>query len=66
MKNNSENKNHSYNMSFDNLAIPEVHIPRADAADKVSQDEPVQGAEDKTTVVYDEVAIPEIHVKRKI
>ena len=43
-------KHHRFNMSFDNLAIPEVNT---------------KSHEDDSSVTYDTVAIPEIHIRKK-
>ena len=44
-------KHHRFNMSFDNLAIPEVNTKSHDDND--------------SSVTYDTVAIPEIHIRKK-
>ena len=48
-------KHHRFNMSFDNLAIPEVNTKSHD--DNVGEDD--------SSVTYDTVAIPEIHIRKK-
>ena len=51
-----KSKHHEYNLSFDNLAIPEVHISKTKSDDSETDNKP--------SVNYDSVAIPEIHVKK--
>lgn len=57
-----KDKNKKYNMTFDNLAIPEVNTgetgPDGEAA---GADDGSKGSE---TITYDTVAIPEIHIKK--
>lgn len=51
-----KSKHHEYNLSFDNLAIPEVHIGKTKSDDSETDNKP--------SVNYESVAIPEIHVKK--
>ena len=48
------NKKHDFNLSIDNLAIPEIHTHKQDDTLKATKDQP--------SVNYD-TAIPEIHIK---
>ena len=48
-------KGHEYNLTYDNLAVPEIHEPE-DAADE---------DEKKPGITYDSVAIPEIHIGKR-
>ena len=50
------NKKHDFNLSIDNLAIPEIHTHKQDDTLKATKDQP--------SVNYD-TAIPEIHIKKK-
>lgn len=50
-------KPHEYNLAYDNLAIPEVHIGK--------KEEEKENDDIKPSVSYDSLAIPEIHVKKK-
>lgn len=52
----------SYDVAYENLAVPEIRTDTGTAAkapDASSQEETVD------TIVYDEVAIPEIHIRKK-
>lgn len=52
-----EKKEHTMNLMFDNLAIPEVHIKGANTQ--------TQTEDEDETVTYEDVAIPEIHIQRR-
>ena len=48
---------HNYNLTYDNVAIPEVHTHKPeDHEETPGEDAPVH---------YDNVAIPEVHIRRK-
>lgn len=49
-------KKHGFNLSFDNLAIPEIH-PAGVQTETASKGE-------ADTVTFEDVAIPEVHIKR--
>ena len=50
-------KGHEYNLTYDNLAVPEIHTHEPeDAADE---------DEKKPGITYDSVAIPEIHIRKR-
>lgn len=52
----SKEKNTKYNLTYDNVAIPEVHTHPA------NDDSNSDGGND---VLYDNVAIPEVHIHKK-
>lgn len=48
---------HEYDLTYDNVAIPEVHTHKAYCdEDNVDGDSPIS---------YDNVAIPEVHIRKK-
>ena len=49
-------RKHDFNLSIDNLAIPEIHTHK--------QDDTLKSPKDQPSVNYD-TAIPEIHIKKK-
>ena len=49
-------RKHDFNLSIDNLAIPEIHTHK--------QDDTLKAPKDQPSVNYD-IAIPEIHIKKK-
>ena len=50
---------HDYDLTYDNLAIPEVHTH-----DETTETE-TSDTEEPPTVTYDSVAIPEVHIRKK-
>lgn len=46
-----------YSISYDNLAIPEIHTGRAEE----KPEEPPA----RESITYDSVAVPEIHIRKK-
>ena len=48
-----------FDLSYDNLAIPEVHTH------KIYEKKKKETSHDKNTIDYENVAIPEIHIKKK-
>ena len=53
-KNRDEKEKHNYDLTFDNVAIPEVHVKSTEShkdADK-----------ENAPISYDNVAIPEVHI----
>ena len=52
----SKGKNTTYDLTYDNVAIPEVHTHPA------NDDSNSDGDND---VLYDNVAIPEVHIHKK-
>ncbi len=67
-RNKDKKSDDSYHLSYDNLAIPEIHTKKKNEApenDTLHNDnENVQDSH-KASVVYDGVAIPEVHIKEK-
>lgn len=51
-------KEHDYNLTYDNLAIPEVHT-------KKETSDTTEETEEKPSISYEGVAIPEIHLRNK-
>ena len=60
-KSDKENKKLDFDVKYENLAVPEIHI--GSKSDEV-QDE-IDDEEDTEGITYDSVAIPEIHIRRK-
>ena len=64
-------RNKGYNLSYDNLAIPEIHINGQDdespdmAVTKETEQDTEGVDKKKTHVTYEGVAVPEIHFKSK-
>lgn len=52
-----EQHEHDYNLTFDNVAIPEVHTHKSDEHDS--------DVEEHSPISYDNVAIPEVHIRSK-
>ncbi len=57
---------HAYDVQYDNVAVPEVHIHKE--AGKFMEED--AEAEDfcktkNTEITYDSVAVPEIHIKKR-
>ena len=52
-----EKKKTTYDVSYENLAVPEVHTEPG-ANDEATED-------DGESITYESVAIPEIHIRRK-
>ena len=75
-KENIKKKKKSIDLSFDNLAIPEVHLHTASDEENTPSDDSnsdtveEKDPEDKTkkkskpSISFDSVAIPEIHIKK--
>lgn len=49
---------HDYNLTFDNVAIPEVHTHK-------THDEATENESDDSSINYDNLAIPEVHIRKK-
>ena len=49
---------HDYNLTFDNVAIPEVHTHK-------THEDTTENTSEQSSVNYDNLAIPEVHIKRK-
>ncbi len=66
VKNKGNTPKKDYNLSYDNLAIPEIHKGDSDNDDvDISSDMIAEENSDKTHVTYDSVAVPEVHFKKK-
>ena len=52
-----EQHKHNYNLTFDNVAIPEIHTHKSD---KNQEETPFQHP-----IQYDNVAIPKFHIRAK-
>lgn len=59
---------HAYDVQYDNVAVPEVHIhrekgsPMEEEAEEMNQENFCK--EKNTEITYDSVAVPEIHIKK--
>lgn len=51
--------NHDYDLTYDNVAIPEIHTH------KVSDSNASNTTKESPDACYDNVAIPEIHISHK-
>ena len=56
-----EREKKNYDLTYENLAIPEIHTHEAEEPVDREQKETDQ----KPEVVYDSVAIPEVHIRKK-
>ena len=54
-----EQHKHNYNLTFDNVAIPEVHTHKSE------QHEEEEAHPEHHPIEYDNVAIPEVHIRTK-
>lgn len=62
-KKNTDGKK-NYDLTYENLAIPEIHTHEAEEqTDKEKRK--AKEADQKPGVVYDSVAIPEVHIRKK-
>lgn len=59
---------HAYDVKYENVAVPEVHIHREKG---VPMEEEAEGRKEEdfckeknTEITYDSVAVPEIHIKK--
>lgn len=57
--NAEKQKKHHYDLTYDNVAIPEIHTH------KVTESKSDPKVEESPDACYDSVAIPEIHIKKK-
>lgn len=60
-KSDKENKKLDFDVKYENLAVPEIHI--GSKSEEVHDE--IDDAEDTESITYDSVAIPEIHIRRK-
>lgn len=59
-------KKKNYDLTYENLASPEIHTHEAPEQEQTAQAEEKHEKEThKPGVVYDSVAIPEVHIKKK-
>lgn len=71
IRNKDNTPKKGYNLSYDNLAIPEIHINGQDdespdmAVSKETEQDTEGVDKKKTHVTYEGVAVPEIHFKSK-
>ncbi len=58
---------HAYDVQYDNVAVPEVHIHR-EKGEAMEETQMLEGensgTEKNTEIIYDSVAVPEIHIKK--
>ena len=61
-----KDKKKDYNLTYDNLAIPEIHTQSDSASNDDEASNPVdtKSSEEEATISYD-VAIPEVHIRKK-
>ena len=50
-------EDHAYDLTYDNLAVPEIHTHEPEEA--------AQEDDKKPGITYDSVAIPEIHIRKR-
>lgn len=62
-KKNTDGKK-NYDLTYENLAIPEIHTHEAEETTDKEKGE-TREADQKPGVVYDSVAIPEVHIRKK-
>lgn len=54
--NSANQKKHDYDLTYDNVAIPEIHTHKVSSAN--------EDPADAKDACYDSVAIPEVHIRR--
>jgi len=60
-----KDKKKDYNLTYDNLAIPEIHTQSdPDSSDAVSNPVHTESSDEEANISYD-VAIPEVHIRKK-
>ena len=64
-KNSKKEEKKNYDLSYENLAIPEIHTHEQQDERIEDRKEDADESQKGVGVVYDSVAIPEIHVKKK-
>lgn len=66
VKNKVNTSKKDYNLSYDNLAIPEIHKADSENEDDVDiSSDMLDGADnEKPHVTYDSVAVPEVHFRK--
>lgn len=56
-KNREEKEKHNYDLTFDNVAIPEVHVKSTESHEDADKE--------NAPISYDNVAIPEVHIRNR-
>lgn len=56
-KNREEKGKHNYDLTFDNVAIPEVHVKSTESHEDTNKE--------NAPISYDNVAIPEVHIRNR-
>lgn len=56
-KNRDEKEKHNYDLTFDNVAIPEVHVKSTESHEDADKE--------NAPISYDNVAIPEVHIRNR-
>ena len=52
-----KNREDNYDLTFDNVAIPEVHVKNTESHEDTDKE--------NAPISYDNVAIPEVHIRNK-
>ena len=62
-----KDKKKDYNLTYDNLAIPEIHTQSDSDSNDADASNPIhtKSSEEEANISYD-VAIPEVHIRKKI
>lgn len=60
-----EREKKNYDLTYDNVAIPEVHKAASDATAYTAEEQDSSEEEHASSVSFDNVAIPEVHIRRK-
>lgn len=55
--NKKKEKDHAYDLTYDNLAVPEIHTHKTKESEENNHAD--------SGITYDSVAIPEIHIRKK-
>ncbi|MFR6392370.1 MAG: hypothetical protein ACLUN0_05400 [Roseburia sp.] len=61
-----EREKKNYDLTYDNVAIPEVHKAASDATTHTAEEQnSISRTNMTSSVSFDNVAIPEVHIRRK-
>ena len=60
-----EREKKNYDLTYDNVAIPEVHKAASDTTTHAAEEQDFSTEEHASSVSFDNVAIPEVHIRRK-
>lgn len=60
-----EREKKNYDLTYDNVAIPEVHKAASDTTTHTAEEQYSSEDEHTSSVSFDNVAIPEVHIRRK-